>query len=473
MIDTSVHDSDGWWLKILAKKLADRQPRLQLLASYYEGNPPLPVGAENARAAYHAFQKKARTNYADLIISALLNSMTPTGFRSGSQGRPDATAQRVWDQNALDVEIVEVIESMFVMGDGYALMSPEVDDELGVPIITAEDPRQCTSIHDPVHQRKIRAGLKMFWDPELERAFAYLYRPGYLRVASRKAKGVSGAIRFNSSSWDWDDELSTDDMPARFMPLYRFRNKRSVGEYERHIDLMDRIMHMTLQRMVIATMQAFRQRAVIEKDPGGLPDEDEKGNPIDYDAVFAADPGALWRVPAAVELWESGQVDLTPILASVKDDVRDLAAVTMTPLNYLMPDAAGQSAEGASLVREGRSMKADDRIRRVTQGVLDFQRDAFRIMGEPVPDGLRMTWAPTQKYSLTERGDASSKATDMPWRTKMIEIWQFSPEQVDQMEAERAEDLIALQRASLTAAATAPAGGGRAADVASRDQGQG
>lgn len=467
MIDgTDVPDSDGWWLKRLAKKLADRQKRLNTLYSYFEGDPPLPEGAEAARRAYRAFQKKARANYAELIVSSLQNCVTPTGFRSGEQGRPDQIAQRIWDRNALDIEIVEIVESMLVMGDSYGMVSPVVDFELEVPVITAEDPRQVTTIHDPVQQRKIRGGLKMFHDPELGLNFAYLYRPGYVRVARRKATRANATITFDPRSWDWDEERSVDDLPANFMPLVRFRNRRGIGAFEHHTDLLDRINHMILQRMVIATMQAFRQRAMIEKEPGALPDEDEDGRPIDYDDLFSADPGALWRIPAAVELWESGQVDLTPILSSVKDDVKELAAVTSTPLSYLNPaEAATQSAEGVQAIREGRSFKAEDLIKRVTQGVLDLQRRAFEVLEEPTPDDLRMTWAPVERFSLAERADAASKAGDMPWRTKMTYIWQFPPEQVDQMEAERAADLLAASIAAMQAApAPVPAAAAPAED---------
>jgi hypothetical protein len=82
-------------------------------------------------------------------------------------------------------------------------------------------------------------------------------------------------------------------------------NRNGVGEFEPHLDVLDRINHMILQRMVIATMQAFRQRA-IKGDTEDMPDKDpETGEEIDYDDIFAADPGALWRLPKVRDMWES------------------------------------------------------------------------------------------------------------------------------------------------------------------------
>ena len=56
---------------------------------------------------------------------------------------------------------------------------------------------------------------------------------------------------------------------------------------------------------------------------------------------------------------------------------------------------------------------------------------------------------------VAERYDAASKAeaAGVPWRTRMLDILQFSPQQVDRMDAERATD--ALLNAPLPDAADA------------------
>ena len=131
---------------------------------------------------------------------------------------------------------------------------------------------------------------------------------------------------------------------------------RTMGEFEHVKDDLDRIILMVLQRVQVAVLQAFRQRAV----KGSLPEKDAQGNVIDYNVLFSSDPGALWNLPNGVELWESAGVDLTPILESVKGDVRDLAGRTRTPLYYFYPNEGG-SAEGAVTQREGLIFRATAR----------------------------------------------------------------------------------------------------------------
>jgi hypothetical protein len=55
-------------------------------------------------------------------------------------------------------------------------------------------------------------------------------------------------------------------------------------------------------------------------------------------------------------------------------------------------------------------------------------------------DAVVTKWMPAERQSLAERGDAASKAQDLPWRARMETIWQFSGEEIDRMEAERAAE---------------------------------
>jgi hypothetical protein len=450
-IDVLEARSPGWWLQRLARKLEDRQPRLERLDAYLRGDPPLPEGAEAAKKAYIHIQKKARLNLAELAVEAVLDRMVPIGFQTGEAEDKlgDAKAREIWVTNSLDVESTEVHRLMLGLGDGYTIIGAP-DEDTGIPVITAEDPRQVVTFHDPAQQSKIRAGAKFFHDPEFERDFAYLYLPGHVFVATREAKSATAnpTVRFSATAWDWDpDRGGAEGLPLpagneNVMPLVRFRNKRGVGQFETHIDLLDRVNHMILQRMVIATFQAFKQRG-IKVDPKDMPEKDEQGRTIDYDAIFSADPGALWQLPQTAEMWESGAVDLQPILSATKEDKMDFAALTRTPLYWFIPDAANGSAEGAAVQREGSVNQAEDRIRRASAGWNRTMATAFRFMGDTKRaelTSLRTMWQPANRYSLAERADAGSKAMDVPWETRMTDIWQFPPEKLEEMKAQRRED---------------------------------
>lgn len=472
-IDTTVSESPGWWLRRLATKLLDprRQQRLEYLNSWYTGDPPLPMGAENAREAYRAFQRLARSNFAELVVEAARERMRPIGIRTSLDGDEtgDQEAWRIWQRAGLDVESAEVHRTALSLGDGYVIVG-DIDQETQVPAITAEDPRQVVTEHDPVHQRRILSALKMFEDPTTRQTMAYLYLPGRVHVASTNRPPPQmdqpGVVRltpqFNSGDYDWDADRGGEDgqaIPNGLMPVVRFRNARGVGEFEPHIDLLGRINHMVLQRMMIATLQAFRQRAV-----KGLPLRDENGVLIDYSGVFSADPGALWQLPEGAEMWESGQVDLRGILDSVRSDVQYLAAVTRTPLHMLDPGAENQSAEGAALAKEGLVFKTEDRIARMSEGWSQVMAAAFRWMGDDQRadlNKLQIMWASPQRYSLAERYSAAAqaKAAGVPTETIWTDVIGMNPDQVGRAQSQRADEALLAPTESPPALRAVPAAG--------------
>lgn len=452
MIDVSAPRSPGWWLDRLLSKLNDRRPRYDLLDSYYRGEACVPANATKAtRSAYRRLMQFARTNYAELVVEAVRERMYPLGFRTGADGDElgDAEAWRIWQANALDADASLVHRASLTMGDAYVIVGP-VDAETGAPLITPEDPREVIVEYDAAKRRKPLAALKAYTDEVDGVARAYLYLPGVVYRAVRKepmAGIVTGGIAgMASAGWEWDGAPDEFDPPV--IPVVGFPNRASLteapmGEFEAHLGLLDRINYNTLNRLEIATMQAFRQRAV----RGDLPTHDAEGNQIDYDDIFRADPGSLWQLPSTVDLWESGQVDLGPMHTAARDDVQDLAAVTRTPLFYLTPDAANGSAEGASLAREGLVFKTEDRIGQVTESWEQVMSLAFLFAGDEVRaqrGDMEVIWRSPERFSLAERYDAASKAiaAGVPWRTVMADVLQMSPQAIARMEAERAGDLL-------------------------------
>ena len=224
--------------------------------------------------------------------------------------------------------------------------------------------------------------------------------------------------------------------------MTRFRNARGVGEFEPHLDVLDRINDQVFERVTIAKLQAFRQRAII-----GLPDEEEDGTEIDYSAAFTASPGSMWRVPKDASIWESQAVDLGPIRMAVKDDVEAFAAVTMTPLHYITPDAAQGSAEGASVMREGHLFRVEDRMRRADSGLATVMAQAFAWRGDAARSNaldIRTIWGPTERHSLAERYSAfaQAKAGGLPFASRLTDVLGYPPEDVPRLEAEQGADLL-------------------------------
>lgn len=438
MLDVKTPDSVGWWLDRLATKLDTARPNYELLNSYYDGTAAVPAMATKAvRQAYQRLMRLARTNFAELVVEALRERVQPSGFRTGGAGDEvdDKTAWNMWQANSLDADFALITSACFSMGAAYGMVG-DIDEETGAPVMTPEDPRQVITEQDPVRRRKAIAGLKMWTEGDDEIAFLYL--PGYVYKFRRRAT--------ETSSTNFELDAPVMRIP-NFVPIVRFACRPDMfgnarGEFEPHLGILDRINYTVLSRLEIATLQAFKQRAI-----KGIPTQDRDGVEIDYDDMFSADPGALWLLPATAEMWESAAVDLGPIRQAIRDDVQDLAAVTRTPLFYLSPDAQNGSAEGASLAREGLVFKAKDRLAQLGESVEQWMSYAFLMAGDTTRANrvdMEVLWSPPERYTLAERYDAAIKAVTagVPWQTVMSKVLQFSPQEIQRMIAERAADAL-------------------------------
>jgi hypothetical protein len=466
-IDTDQRGAPGWWLRVLSRRLEDRRsgrgwtrdqvgrrdrrPGLDLLQSYLDGDPPLPHVAEGWREALRPFVRQARMNYAELVVEACRERMVPLGFATAADDdrSGDEVAAQVAAANELDLRTADAFEHMLTLGDGYMIVGKEAgsaDD--APPLITAEDPREVVTAEDPATGRTL-AAVKRIRDEWAGGDVAYVYTPGRVDVATRRGAeaDVSGPGEFAGGQWEWDPARS-GALPPGFddlVPVFRFRNRRGVGEYEPHLDVLDRINDTIFERVATAKYQAFRQRVAIGL-PMEYPDGHPKaGQPIDWSAAFLADPGAFWAMPPDVTMWEGNSIDLGPIRLAVKDDVQGLAAVTRTPLYFVTPDAANGSAEGASTQREGLVYRVKDRRRRADSGLARVMATSFRMMGDTQrADALRVRvlWETAEQHSLTERMSAAAQATaaGLPAESVYTDVMGYAPDDLPRLQRERRRD---------------------------------
>ncbi|MFG1872137.1 phage portal protein [Micromonospora arborensis] len=488
MIDVRERESPGWWLQRQFRRLSNpqRRRRLQKLYDWQHGNAPLPDGTEYAKEAFRSFLRQSRTNFAELLTSSVSERMVPVGFRTAADGDEtgDQTAVDLWERAGMDVRAADLHDLMLSMGEAYVIVG-DIDDETGAPVVSAEDPRWMIGEPDPLMGWRCLAALKVVHDDMDEVDRAYLYLPGKVYAATRpnrygdsptggdgwspqsyggsmqrpNAFGPAPVMHFDPRAWSWDEERGGSEgqtLRHSRMPVVRFEAKDGMGVFETHLDLLSRITNVILQRTVVTTMQAFRQRAI-----KGLPNRYPEGHPqagqeIDYTDVFSMDPAALWQIPATAEIWESGQANLEPILSAIKDDITQLAAVSKTPIHALMPAGQNQSAEGASMQREGLVEKVSNQIKRTSHPWAWVMSLAFEQLGDHRRADLaklRVQWRSPERLSLQERADAASKAQDIPWRSRMLYIWEFPPAVVERMASERADEMLfQAQLAAQTAA---------------------
>lgn len=468
--------SPGWWLDYLARKfdardttydltvdnlmqqpvwpVRTRRQRFNLLWSYYIGSPPLPQVAQDFTDTFQSVLRKGRATYAPMCVTSMLDRMELLGVRTGVSGagpRGDDVARRIMSSSGFAAVFKDLLTYVFAMSEGYLMVVPAMPDAADrTPLITAEDPRFCVGEPDPQNPTQLRAALKVGFDPVLSQEVAWLF------VGGRRYKAVRQSAEyfnrgFSASGFQWDEDDGGSDgvlLPELEgigqVPVIKFGNARKMGEYEPHLDLLDRINDTILQRIVITWYQSFRQRAVIADLEGAEDDQDSPVEEIDWNDVFRADPGALWRVPAGSQFWESGQTDLTPIITSIRDDVKEFAAVTSTPLHLITPDAAQGSAEGAALMREGLVFKVKDRRARINPGLVEAFKLAFAFAGEPQrATDIEMLWGAIESYSLGEKTNAVAQTRGILSRQRQLtDLMEMEPDEIVANEEELLQDQI-------------------------------
>ena len=419
--------TDEWWLTRLLKRFDEKPKRprrsvadgrryeytrsdwFSLLWAYHLGEQPLNVSDEWADST-HDFLRRARPGYAGLVSTALLDRVDFHGVRVvGDEPDTDGDdqARRLLDYSAANIR--DALEFATVMGEGYLLVGR------GGPagsILTAEDPRQMVVDVDPV-TGVVRAALKLYHDDLLDEHVAALYvlddentGDAHQTTFTRAADGYRVSTG-TEDAWALADESRNATLvPGAGVPVVVFSNKNGLGEAARHLDIIDRIDDGIVKRMIAIAFQVHKQRAVI----GDLQTTDEDGNPVDYDEILDADPGTIWRLPDGTEVWESSQLNADSVLAPVREDVKQLASESQTPLPTLMSDNTNGSAEGASLSREGITFKVDDRKRRWGPSLVRAARLALAYAGHEVPDELEPMWGPSEHLSLSQRMAAGQSA---------------------------------------------------------------
>lgn len=446
------------WLPVLTKRLDEGRTRIDLLRSYTNGNAPLPEAGSNLRAAWSAFQKKARTNLGELIIEAVAERIICNEITVGAVANADNDeARKIWVENRMPTALGDTVRDMLTVGIGYMVVGKSAN---GRPVITSEKPEFMYAATDPLRPWVARAAVKVWRDIDAEMDYAYVWvsggrqkyeRPMYDKPESARTRRL--LTKTSGTSWIAVGDL---DPYTGEPPVVVFQNHSDTGEFETHIDIIDRINKDTLDRLVTVAMQAFRQRYL----EGGLPKTDADGNPIDYAAIFTPAPGALWDLPEGVTLKETQESaqSIMAMLSAEKDDFRNLAAVTRTPLAMLVPEGQNQSAAGSEFAKEGLITKSKDRIDRIKPAGSEVIARALKIVNAEFNEPVELGFADPTFVTFAEKHDANVKAKsgDVPWRTRMIDILGYSADKVDAMQTELEEERLAAAAFAPEPPAAAP-----------------
>lgn len=441
----------------LFKEIQDRHDYIVESKAFLENAPlgnEFEVEDEKGFNGLEQLRDMSRNNYAKLIVSATTDRLGILGFRTAvaQDETGDEEALLAFERDDMGVKSVEAMGLSCGYRSSYLVVDPLAKRQSVVP------PTNGAVIHDRFGEPV--AALTVIRDRALERDIAHLYLRGVnsdtgeaegktqMFIATREihpawTRGRPGAgvtitgydtevpLSRGTLAHDWtwwkQHNLKIDRIPVTALP-----NKDRKSEFEDYTDIINRINHMIFQRVIIATMQAFRQRAV----KGNFPRKDPvTGAEIDYEAMFTSGPAQMWTLPEGSDIWESTPPSYQELLEAVKEDRKDLASQTYTPMSYFS-DAATNSAEGAALQRENHTSKIQDRRGRFSPRWSRHLSIYFEVIEDSersqVAD-LEVIWPPAAIESMTNKvaSFASLKSNGVALSTALREAMGMTPKEIN------------------------------------------
>jgi hypothetical protein len=457
-IDTATGTA-GYWLKRLDDRLSTKCRRLHLLERYYLGDHPLPEGDERARETFRKFQRKARTNYCELVADSTRERLHILGFRTGGSktDEADTEAWRVWQSNGLDSASDAAHDNALQLRNGYVIAGPPADGS-DFATITVEDPFQVILETDPVNRRRVRAALKTWVDEVAKLRHAIVYLPAEIHYFFGPA-----TERTTDTSWSVEKPAAANtigEVPVVALTNRPNRTGEGRAEFEGILDVQDRINDTVLNRLVITKMQAYRQRWA-----KGITLTDENGDDVELPFVPGVD--LVWAVEDVdAQFGDFAETNLDPIRNAIADDVKMLVQLTGLPPHYIAGDLVNASADAITAAESRLVAKVRNRQVGFGESWEQVMRLAFAWMGDPTRIGpdAEVLWKDPERKSMAQLADAAVKAkeADVPWRQRMRDLG-YTPQEIERMAAERAEDaalVAAFAPPTITPPAAAPSTNG-------------
>lgn len=448
--EAEVPGSDDWFLVQIATAMGQDFARLKLLDSYDDGTFVVPVEADPSSVeAYKRMAKKARLTFGATIVDQKVSRMNLRGFRTAAEDdvNGDREASRLMRLNHFRSQFRKLQRWKTLYGKSFVLVG---FDEMNLPFMRATNPWTTGVMVNPIRPWVVDAALILSRDEANELDVLTLIRPGYMRVAVKEAK--QSTIPQDGTEWspglDWDWAAHTSVTWTDEVPVVLFENPNGIGEFERHIDSLDRITEDILQRLTITAIQAFRQRA-IETGEEGLPQfypEDHPTNPgeeIDYNEIYKAGPAALWLLPKGAKIWEAAPVDMTSLTLPEQKDLEHLAGISGTPLYAFSPDVQG-SAEGARLQREtirSKILDARELDGESLAKTMSFLFLAYGDTGRADVTQIETMWGPIEYVSKADVAESAraAKQAGLSQRGINEHIFEMSPDELE-LEAQNLRD---------------------------------
>ena len=215
------------------------------------------------------------------------------------------------------------------------------------------------------------------------------------------------------------------------------------------MSIQDRINTTIFNRMVASDYGAFRQIwATGVKIPRTVTQVTGEDGTTQENVAFQRpyDVGAnrlLANENPAARFGSFAESTLQGYLASVEQDVSQLAAITQTPPHYVLGQMVNLSADAIKAAEAGLVAKVSRRALHIGEGWEEVVRTAFRIIGHPAAEDSagEVIWKDFETRSEAQRVDALVKMRTLGVPIEVLWArWGASPQEIEQWRILRAQE---------------------------------
>jgi hypothetical protein len=395
------------------------------------------------RETFRTFLAESHANWCELVVNAVAERLQVVGFRFDNKSDSDA-AWEIWQANSLDADAELAQTDALVQGCSFLLVQPDDDNPCGVSI-THESAMQATVLYEPGSCRKRIAGYKRFPADPWVNAEISVVSDGSLIL------GTGGQVEVLITPdviYTWMPGISqpsTEPNPAGFVGLVEIvPQPRTLAaprsELHSAVSIQDRIHTTIFNRLVATDYGAFRQIwATGIKIAQQVIREGESGTPVKVGRPFDVGANRLLTNEAPDGKFGSfPESTLAGYLASVSQDIEQLAAITQTPPHYLLGKLVNLSADAIKAAETGLVSKCRRRSTHIGEAYEDAMRCAFSLTGSAAAadTSAEVIWMDMETRSEAQRVDALLKmsALGVP-RDVLWQKWGATPQEIDQWNA--------------------------------------
>jgi hypothetical protein len=440
-------------LHTATQALANADPGYRKAQGYYCGDIPEVFASVRLRRAMRVTGIAFQFNFARLPVDARSERIQISTV-TATPDSANTALEELWKSNKLNLVSRQIQRRALELGDGYAMVWPDPDDESGNTVdICYNSPRSVRVFYDPERPLKKTFAVKQ-WSVDPNTIRADLYYPDRIEKYIRIGKGAKAAwtqyVDEPGDEWPYEN-------PFGEIPFFHFRTDDPYGEpcHKGFYGPQDAIHKLIISHMAGVDYQAFPQRyALVHPDSDtsepASADEDEFAFANDTGATspdtegrsqFQADPGSVWFMQGIQGVGQFDVASPANFTDPMLTYLRFGAQITNTPIHRI--DPTGDAPSGESLrTSEAPFVKAcQDLMESFEDTWCELFTFALKVAGVAVSD-IDVQWKPAQSVDDVEGWQTvqTKLAAGLPVRQAFLEAG-YSTDQVEEWFGEEADDL--------------------------------